>query len=328
MNNQDIKEMRQSVFFMCMIAVKSIIAGMVLIFGMMFILTPAAEAATLKTLSVVNDDVIRVGDLFDGTSEASTAAVLGRAPQPGSDMTISARTLSRIASKYQIDWTPQATDQVIVRRDAHTVGATEFRDALKDAFETRGVEGSYSVSLNGTNPAIVLPRNLPATAEVTNLKYTPGRDDFTATLATPSAANPVKTINVSGVIERTIEVPVLKASARSGDIIGSTDIEWVDVSQRLLAKDAIVDADRLIGKTPTRVIEMGAPIRIKDVTNPQLISRGDEITIIVKEGGMQLTAKGKAMQNGAEGDMIRAVNVTSNRSLTAMVTGDRTVTVQ
>jgi flagella basal body P-ring formation protein FlgA len=73
---------------------------------------------------------------------------------------------------------------------------------------------------------------------------------------------------------------------------------------------------------------MGAPIRIKDVTNPQLISRGDEITIIVKEGGMQLTAKGKAMQNGAEGDMIRAVNVTSNRSLTAMVTGDRTVTVQ
>ncbi len=328
MNNQDIKAMRQSVFFMCMIAVKSIIAGMVLIFGMMFILTPAAEAATLKTLSVVNDDVIRVGDLFDGTSEASTAAVLGRAPQPGSDMTISARTLSRIASKYQIDWTPQATDQVIVRRDAHTVGATEFRDALKDAFETRGVEGSYSVSLNGTNPAIVLPRNLPATAEVTNLKYTPGRDDFTATLATPSAANPVKTINVSGVIERTIEVPVLKASARSGDIIGSTDIEWVDVSQRLLAKDAIVDADRLIGKTPTRVIEMGAPIRIKDVTNPQLISRGDEITIIVKEGGMQLTAKGKAMQNGAEGDMIRAVNVTSNRSLTAMVTGDRTVTVQ
>ena len=328
MNNQDIKAMRQSVFFMCMIAVKSIIAGMVLIFGMMFILTPAAEAATLKTLSVVNDDVIRVGDLFDGTSEASTAAVLGRAPQPGSDMTISARTLSRIATKYQIDWTPQATDQVIVRRDAHTVGATEFRDALKDAFETRGVEGSYSVSLNGTNPAIVLPRNLPATAEVTNLKYTPGRDDFTATLATPSAANPVKTINVSGVIERTIEVPVLKASARSGDIIGSTDIEWVDVSQRLLAKDAIVDADRLIGKTPTRVIEMGAPIRIKDVTNPQLISRGDEITIIVKEGGMQLTAKGKAMQNGAEGDMIRAVNVTSNRSLTAMVTGDRTVTVQ
>lgn len=328
MSNAEIKEMRQSIFFMCVITLKSIIAGMILLFGMVFLLTPSAEAATLKHLSIVNDDVIRVGDLFDGADDVHAAAVLGRAPQPGNDMTIPARTLSRIALKYQIDWTAQSGDQVVVRRDAHTVGMTELGDAVKTALGTRGVSGSYTVSLNGVTSAITLPRTLPATAEVTNLKYTPGRDDFTATLATPSAANPVKTINVSGMIERTIEVPVLKAGARSGDIIGSTDIEWIDVSQRMLAKDAILDADRLIGKTPTRMLEMGAPIRIKDITNPQLISRGDEITIIVMEGGMQLTAKGKAMQNGAEGDMIRAVNVTSNRSLTAMVTGDRTVTVQ
>ncbi len=328
MKNTDIKEMRQSVFFMCMITLKSVIAGMVLIFGVVFILSSSAEAATLKTLSVVNDDVIRVGDLFDGANENDAIAVLGRAPQPGNDMTIRANTLSRIAMKYQIDWTAQSTDQVIVRRDAHVVGMDEFRGAVKDALTTRGVEGSYTVTLNGLTNAVTLPRTVPATAEVTDLKYTPGRDDFTATLVTPSAANPVKTINVSGVIERTIEVPVLKASARNGDIIGSTDIEWIDVAQRVLPKDAVIDADRLIGKTPTRIIEMGAPVRIRDVSNPQLIARGDEITIIVNAGGMQLTAKGKAMQNGAEGDTIRAMNVTSNRSLTAMVTGDRTVTVQ
>ena len=331
MTKREIAETRQSILFMCLLTVKSIIIAMTLGFGLLYMILSigisTADAATLKPNATVNDNYIRLGDLFDDSGKADL--ILGNAPQPGNDMVINARTLNRLAATNNIAWKASSvTDQIIVRREAHTVSHDDINLAVKDALDKRGVTGEYTVSLSNLHTAMVLPKNIPATAEVSTLSYTPGRDMFTATVAVPSADNPVRTVNVSGMIERTTQIPVLKAGLRNGDIIGSGDIEWIDVSARTLAPDAIIDADKLMGKTPVRLISTNAPIRMKDVTNPQLVSRGDEITILVKEGGMQLTAKGKAMQNGSEGDLIRAVNVATNRSITAMVTGDRTVTVQ
>lgn len=323
-------ESRRSILFMCLITLKSVLAGLVLVGGVLLVLGLGndAQAATLKSLSVIDDDVIRVSDLFDGVDAHNGSTVLGHAPEAGKELAIHLPTLVRIASRFNIDWQPSGGERVVVRRDSHAIGADTIQASVRSALEAQGVEGRYQISLNGFSGAVTLPRNLPATAEVTDLKYTPGRNDFTATLATPSAANPVRTINISGVIEKSIAVPVVKSAVKAGELIGSTDLDWIDVSERLLANDTIVDADDLIGKTPTRILAMNTPVRIRDITNPQLVARGDDVTIIFNLGGMQLTAKGKAMQNGAEGDLVRAVNVTSNRSLTAMVTGDRTVTVQ
>jgi flagella basal body P-ring formation protein FlgA len=331
MTHREIVETRQSILFMCLLTIKSIIIAMTIGFGLLYIILSVgistADAATLKSTATVNDNYIRLGDIFDDSGKGDL--ILGNAPQPGSDMVINARTLNRLALTNNIDWrSSSVTDQIIIRREAHTVSNDDIQNAVKAALDKRGVSGQYTVSLSNLSAAMVIPRNIPATAEVSTLSYTPGRDMFTATVAVPSADNPVRTLNVSGMIERTTQIPVLKSALRNGDIIGSGDIEWIDVSIRTLAPDAIIDADKLLGKTPVRLISTNAPIRIKDVTNPQLVSRGDEITILVMSGGMQLTAKGKAMQNGSEGDVIRAVNVASNRSITAVVTGDRTVTVQ
>lgn len=331
MTHREIVETRQSILFMCLLTVKSIIIAMTIGFGLLYMILnigiSTADAASLKPNATINDNHVRLGDIFDDTGKADL--ILGNAPQPGTDMVLNSRTLNRIAVTNNVSWRANSvTDQIIIRREAHTVSSDDIQNAVKDALDKRGVTGEYTVSLSNLNTAMVLPKNIPATAEVSTLSYTPGRDMFTATIAVPSADNPVKTVNISGMIERTTQIPVLKAGLRNGEIIGSGDIEWIDVSARTLAADAIIDADKLMGKTPTRLISSNAPIRMKDVTNPQLVARGDEVTIIVKEGGMQLTAKGKAMQNGSEGDIIRAVNASTNRSVTAMVTGDRTVTVQ
>lgn len=331
MTQDDLRETRQSILFMCLLTIKSIIIATVIGFGLLYVLlglgASSADAATLKPSVTVNDNYIRLGDIFEDSGKADL--ILGHAPQPGNDMVLNARTLTRLASMNNVQWKAHSvTDQVVIRREAHTVSTDEIQGAVKSALEKRGVSGEYTIAISNLNAAMTIPTNIPATAEVSNLSYTPGRNMFTATVAVPSADNPVKTVNVSGTIERSVQIPVLKAALRNGDIIGSGDITWIDVAERSLAADAIVDADQLIGKTPSRIVSVNAPIRLKDVTNPQLVARGDDITIIVKEGGMQLTAKGKAMQNGSEGEIIRAMNTTSNRSLTAMVTGDRTVTVQ
>lgn len=125
-----------------------------------------------------------------------------------------------------------------------------------------------------------------------------------------------------------VSVPALNANARKDDIISASDIVWMEIPERNLNKDVVMDADDLIGKTPTRTLASNRPVKYGEVKMPQLVSRGDEVTILYSMGGMTLSAKGKSQQNGAEGDIVRVTNISSTKSMAGQVTGDRVVTVQ
>ena len=80
------------------------------------------------------------------------------------------------------------------------------------------------------------------------------------------------------------------------------------------------------GLTPRRMIAAGKPVKANDVQAPRIVARGEAVTLIYKAGALNLTARGKALEFGAKGDVIRVVNTQSNRSIDAIVTGDQEVT--
>ena len=65
-----------------------------------------------------------------------------------------------------------------------------------------------------------------------------------------------------------------------------------------------------------------------DVQAPQVVSRGELVVMTFQRGALTLTAQGKALENGAKGDVIRIVNANSSRTLEARVTGDGEVQVE
>lgn len=58
---------------------------------------------------------------------------------------------------------------------------------------------------------------------------------------------------------------------------------------------------------------------------PQLVDRGEPVTITYRQGVLLLTAKGKAMQSGAKGDIVRVTNVNSSKTIDATVIGSNQV---
>ena len=64
-----------------------------------------------------------------------------------------------------------------------------------------------------------------------------------------------------------------------------------------------------------------------DVAAPQVVKKGDTVTVTLKTNALNLTMQGRALQNGAEGDTVRIINTASNRTVDAIVTGPQTVTV-
>ncbi len=185
-----------------------------------------ATAANLKDISIVDSDMLRLGDVFDGLKH-NADYVLGPAPQPGQDMVLNARTLYRIAVAMDLPWRPvTSAEQVTIRRAATIIPEARVQDALRDALEQEGVNGTFDITVSGTKD-IILPESMPQTVAVSALRFNPANDYFEATLVAPSEENPIRKISVMGQVERKLTVPVLKTSLQNGDIIGAADIDLI-----------------------------------------------------------------------------------------------------
>jgi flagella basal body P-ring formation protein FlgA len=60
-------------------------------------------------------------------------------------------------------------------------------------------------------------------------------------------------------------------------------------------------------------------VRGFDLERPRAIARGEVVTLIFTSGALQLSVQARAMENAAEGDTIRFVNLHSNRTVEARV---------
>lgn len=287
-----------------------------------------AYAVGLKNNSMVSDTTITLGDVFYDLPRGADR-VLGAAPKPGEEMVLNARTLLRIAKAMDLSWRPSSsTDHVVIRSDAtlidHDMIVTRLRDALSD----QNVFGDYEITLPVQYHQITLPAQYPPEMDVTRVHYDQNTQRFEAVIAAPSAENPVQQIHVRGTVAPVIQVPVLKYNVQNGRIIQTRDIEYITIRENTFNQKTIIDAQSLVGMTARRVLIAGRPIKDSDIVAPQMVSRGEIITLALSNGVMNITTQVKALQNGAVGDVIRVVNLSSNKTMQARVDSAGRVVVE
>ncbi len=288
----------------------------------------SASAISLKHNSVLENNVITLGDVFAGLDHKADK-VLGPAPRPGHDMTLNARTLMRIAIAMDLPWRPSSTaEYVVLSRAATVVSPAMIQDTLKNELTSQGLDGRFNVVISSGITELVLPQDQDQSVEVESLSFNGNKNHFSAVLVAPSKANPVIRERVSGNIQHLVELPVLRGAIKNGDIIGKNDIDYIDMRSEFLKHDMVLGAEELVGMTARRIIYPGKPIKENDVQYPQIVKRGELITMVFQNGPLSLTAQGKALESGAKGDMIRVVNANSSKTLEAKITAQKEVTVQ
>jgi flagellar basal body P-ring formation protein FlgA len=293
----------------------------------MIIYPHTAAAIGLRESSVVSSNTITLGDIFSGLPK-DAHKVMGIAPQPGHEMVLDANTLLRIAMAMDIPWRPEsAGDTVVISRTATVVGREMMEHALKESMTGKGITGSYKLIMAEDPGSMILPQDVDAQVEVSHIDIKQDNNWFQATLAAPSKDKPLVTKKIMGRIERMVKVPVLRENLSAGTIIGMKDIDYIEIAQRTLKTGIILNANKLTGMTPRRIINAGAPIDPANLEAPRLVERGDLVTMVFNEKGLQLTAQGKAMEDGAKGDRIRVTNSSSNKTVMAEVTDSKEVTL-
>lgn len=286
-----------------------------------------AAAISLNENALIEDNVIRLGDIFNGLPKDSEKP-LGPAPLPGKQMTIDARTLLRIAVALDLPWRPQTSaDFVTVRRAAQIVEDEAILGALKLELEKKGVTGDYVIAFDQPAGQMVLPQSAVRGVEVISVNVRPEKNWFEADLAAPSKDNPLVTAHVSGRVERMTRIPVLRENLRNGTIIGERDIDFIRAPEKNIKANMILRPEDLIGMTPRQIALAGQPVNANEIEAPRIIQRGDAVTMVFNQGGLHLTAQGKALEHGAKGDRIRISNISSSRTILAQVTGEKEVTL-
>ncbi|MEE9545090.1 MAG: flagellar basal body P-ring formation chaperone FlgA [Rhodospirillales bacterium] len=286
------------------------------------------EPVVLRETVTVNSSLVRLGDLFTGAGKKSPA-VVAYAPGPGERLVFDARWLYRLARAYKLDWKPLSIrEQTVVKRESQIIGHEEIRDYILAALVDKGAAADMQVELSNRLLRIHVAGDRTATAAVEDVAYDPRTQRFTAILVAPADNPAAKRFQVTGRLHKMIETPVLVRRIPPGEVITSDDIEWIKTRSSRLQRNIILAAEDLIGREPRRGLRAGIPVRASDVRRPVLVPKGGLVTMVLRMPSMVLTAQGRALEAGSDGDVIRVTNTQSNTVIEAVVAGAGRVSVR
>ncbi|MEQ5775168.1 flagellar basal body P-ring formation protein FlgA [Thalassospira sp. NFXS8] len=301
-----------------------------LVLALLFLLPGNLQAQEMDILlrpqAHIEGAYVTLGDLFSGLPVEQEDVAVAHAPQPGQQAVLDYRWLAGIAQRYKVAWRPRTTaDQTIVIRDSQTIGMDEISDAIHGALSENGIPAPFAVDMGGETFRIELPVNAPVQLEITGININRRTGRFIADVTTGRGTAQQRTYRMSGRYFPLEQVPVLVDSVQRGDIVRPDQVEMRDVRSDRLQANVLRDPADVIGKEVRRSVNPGEPLLNRDFTAPILVKRGAIVTIRLETPNMSLTARGKALENGSAGDVIRVVNLQSNKTIQVEVTAENDV---
>ncbi len=128
----------------------------------------------------------------------------------------------------------------------------------------------------------------------------------------------------SGPVED-VQVAVLQQPVARGARIEARD--FTTEARAPAAARGALTIENAAGMEATRNLPAGTVVRQSDVMRPQLVRRGEPVTIRIVSGTLAITASGRALGGAAEGEAVRVVVNATNRTLDGVVEGSGTVRI-
>jgi flagella basal body P-ring formation protein FlgA len=261
-------------------------------------------------------DTVMLSDVFDGVPAASDASV-ARAAAPGSTVTLDPEALRQIARRQGLVWAnAEGLRRVVVRTPSRQVPADAVAALVADAI-ARDAHETYLVALTNSQP-LHAPIDAALAPEVTALTLESYSGSFTAEITLAPGLAPVR---VTGSAEPSLTMPVLSRAIARDQVVTEADISFVETPASRVPADALADASEIVGLSARRALRAGVILKSFDLERPTLIARGDVVTVRFERGALTLTARARALDDVAEGEQARFVNLQSSRTIEAIATG-------
>ncbi len=290
----------------------------------------APSNPVLRASITVNSDVVRIGDLVENAGSASQIAIF-RSPDLGTTGTLPAAQLIETLRNHQVIGVDAGNiREVSVTRSSRTLASKDVEMQVARALERRNGLG------DATNLSITFDRDLgdlqldasnSGDMRASAIRFDPrnGRFDVTFDISNEATGTPTK-LRFTGVAVETVEAAVLTRGVERNEVLKVSDISVERRPKAEVGNDAANGA-RAVGMQMRKAMRAGQPLRVADLGKPDRVTRDQNVTLIYESPGLYLTGRGKALENGSEGDTVNVLNLQSKRTVQGVVIGPGQVSV-
>ncbi len=280
----------------------------------------AEEIIVLKPASEVNSPSVKLSDVFSGVPVALDRAI-ATAPAPGKSVTYDVNVLKKLAVNNRLDWQPESlADRAVITRAATKISQDMIESAVLDKLKSEKLNGKIEIMFDNKALEINLPADRAPKFTLNNFDFDALNKRFRSELVAETGATPL-VLPVTGRVVVKRDVPMLARRLERGMTIGESDIAWITVATDKLTNDVITDPSQLIGRELRHDLASGQPISARAIIPARLVTRGSLVTMKIQTPYMTVTAQGRALQDGAVGDVVRVTNTQSNRTVEGTVEG-------
>ncbi|KAA0124010.1 flagella basal body P-ring formation protein FlgA [Methylobacterium sp. P1-11] len=286
-----------------------------------------ADELRLRGDVTARGDVLTLADLVEGAPERLATRPLFRSPALGATGTIQTRRILDAAAALGLNGLETGGRmQIAVQRAARRLGPPEIEAALKLSLETGyGLNPrTVAVRFDGDGPTLLAPMDLEGQAAALDLTYDP-RTRRVAGLV--SLGERQASLRVSGVVVELREVAVLTRNLNRGEPVKEGDVALERRPRDAVAPDAQGSATTILGEIAQNTLSAGTVLRVTDTAPPELVARGENVTIVYETPSISLSMRGLSNDSGRMGAVVNVVNVASKKILQATVIGPGRVSV-
>jgi flagellar basal body P-ring formation protein FlgA len=303
--------------------------SLVLIATALFAQTPDKNSLPrLKSSVTVVRDVVRIGDLIENAGPVSDIAVF-RAPDAGSTGSVpTERVLEAVRAHNLLIVDSAGVTDVEVTRVSRAIGRTDIERRIVRTFASHfssGEAGRFAVTFDREPRTIHVEPQATGDLQATRASYDPRSTRFDVTFDVPG--NGQQIVRYAGRLVETAPVVILTRPVGRGETIRASDLIVEQRPKAEVASDTVSGPDEIAGMAARQALRAGPPLRRADLVKPDMVKRDEPVTLIYEVPGIILTIRGKAIESGAEGDLINVLNIQSKRTVQGIVTGPGRVTM-
>ncbi|MBW8271248.1 flagellar basal body P-ring formation chaperone FlgA [Caldovatus aquaticus] len=288
---------------------------------------PAAGPVALRPFAVVDDPVVRLGDLFEGIPAEAAALPLGPAPAPGRRSVIEAPLLAAIAQRHRLPWRPLGGEErAVIERPGRPVPREEILALIRGELIRHGLEETAEIDILGFAPPLVPPA-APVRLAVEAAAYDAATARFAVTLAVEADGMPLLRQRLAGRAVATVPVVVATRRLAVGEVVGPGDARLVRLRAERVRPGAAQRLDQVVGQQLRRPIAPEVIFAAADLGPPEVIRRNAPVLMLLDAPGLALTAQGRALESAALGAVVPVMNLASRAVVQAEAIGPGRVRV-
>ncbi len=295
-------------------------------FSALALANSALAAPVLRDSVTISSRIVTVGDMFEDAGQWAETALF-RAPAPGTAGRVGLPAIRAAAQRVGlVEFENPGLSDVLVSRTGTPVTESLLNDLIADELHERSLlPGAMSVRMNVGAPLPMMNAADSANpVTLTDLRYMSGSPTFTARFTLDGVDEPLV---LTGSLEFSVDAPHLTRSLQAGSVISSDDIVMRPIAVGFADSTGTLAYEDVIGKQLDRQMREGVLLRPSDVSEPLLIARNDEVTLLFQTGVMTLTVRGQALSDASMGDSVSVLNLVSNRVVRGIATQPGTVEI-